>query len=341
MSTTKNEKKGGELMAGESVKTGRLGRRSERGATMVVVSICLLPLLVMVALVVDLGQKRHLEASAQNAVDAAALASTYHVRYVQPGNLDHATTIAKEKVDQSFNIDESSWDSCVDPDHLPTLPPSHAGSCISFEQRADATGSLVWYVKIRLPSHHFNTLFAGVFGQNTLTVMSYGGADGGNGETAPTIASTSTTLTPEQICNNDITMDFSTQANALTQQMINDYMAANPGADLVAQWWDYTDMANPVPMNTIPSFTLPGSCGSQTQAHIDLWVQLWAQNWGYYWYNRCMFQYAMVVNYDYSKVTAGVCAVPGLFPNGYVPPTDTTTGGGNITSTTQKPITLG
>lgn len=73
------------------------------------------------------------------------------------------------------------------------------------------------------------------------------GEDGGNGETAPTNPPTSTTLTPEQQCNSEITMDFSTQANALTQQMVDAYIAANPGVDLVAQWWDYTDMNNPVP----------------------------------------------------------------------------------------------
>ncbi|MCB1027753.1 MAG: hypothetical protein KDB24_08330, partial [Microthrixaceae bacterium] len=54
-------------------------RATDRGATLPVVAAMVVPLVVMVALVVDIGAKRQQEAQAQAAVDAAALAGTYSV----------------------------------------------------------------------------------------------------------------------------------------------------------------------------------------------------------------------------------------------------------------------
>ena len=321
----------------------RLGNRNERGATMIIAAICLVPLLVMTALVVDIGQKKQLEASAQSAIDAAALAATYNVRYVKAGDLDHATQVAKDKVSQGFDIDPSLWDTCNDPSRLETLPPGHAGKCISFEQRPDATGNLVWFVKIKLPEFRFSTFFAGAFGENVLSVQSVGGADGGIGDAPPTSAQTTTTRSPEQVCM-DAIGDASTDQVVLdVKKQIDDYMAAHPGEQIVFTWWDGTSVPNPMPIGSIPTFVKPSECGPTTQLMIDWWVHEYWYNWEWYWYNDCLWRYLPAVNNDWNLLSAGICQTPSLRPKGYIPPAATTTTNSATTSTTttSKPILPG
>lgn len=306
-------------------------RRGERGASLILVAMALIPLLIVVSLVVDIGNQRQLEAAAQGAVDAAALASTYTVRNLAPGDLVRATAVAKAKVKQGFDIDPTGWATCKDPDHLANIPAGETGTCISFEQRANLSGQMVWYSKIKLPEVRYGTFFARTFGEDRINVESFGGADGGGGSTPPTYATTTTTTTPEQKCADFRDAAFWNQAYAIAEQTIAAYQAANPGATILALWWDGTPMTSAQPP-TSPTFVWPPECDNLPHDPADTawrWTNVYPQT--YYW--ACIDVYWKIYS-DSTLIPAGVCKVPNVVPGGYVPPTPsdpTTTTSGNIT----------
>ncbi len=95
-------------------------------------------LLVLAAMVVDLGLARDTKRQSQNAADASALAAG-NVLYETGGVclaipcIPKAVTAAKSYAETNFGVATSAWNSCSDPTPLAYVPILEAGSCISFD----------------------------------------------------------------------------------------------------------------------------------------------------------------------------------------------------------------
>lgn len=137
-------------------------RRSERGAVLVLVAITMVSLVIIAAIVVDIGYAKQQRRSSQNSADAAALAAAQDLDGTS-SKLPTAMATAKrwaEKNDAAFTA--SSWTGCKDPLALPVRPETN-NPCISF-----STDLLT--VRVQLPSVTTPTFFAGVMQTDPLTV---------------------------------------------------------------------------------------------------------------------------------------------------------------------------
>jgi Flp pilus assembly protein TadG len=144
--------------------------RDERGAVAVVVAVLAVTLFVVAALVVDLGFARDTKRQSQNAADASALAAgnvLYEVNAsctVVPC-LTNAVTSAKSYAEVNFDIAQTSWDTCVDATPLAYVPPTEAGSCISFDQSAKPT-----QVRVVVPTRSVDTGLGVLAGVNQIDI---------------------------------------------------------------------------------------------------------------------------------------------------------------------------
>jgi hypothetical protein len=124
------------------------GRRDEHGFVVVLVALSLLVILVLTALVVDLGQGRQRRRSSQNAADAAALASVQELPdgpwqtagedYVNDNDFDASVA----------SLERGDWD-----DSTETFTTDPAGECV--EAVTEETG---------------DSIFGGVVGDDEITV---------------------------------------------------------------------------------------------------------------------------------------------------------------------------
>lgn len=95
-------------------------------------------LLVLAAMVVDLGLARDTKRQSQNASDASALAAG-NVLYQTGGPclaipcISQAVAAAKSYAQTNFGVATSAWNGCSDPAPLAYVPLLEAGSCISFD----------------------------------------------------------------------------------------------------------------------------------------------------------------------------------------------------------------
>lgn len=319
--------------------------RSDRGASLIMVSMLLVPLMIVVAMVLDIGAKRQREASAQNAVDAAALAATYSIRNVKPGDLGVATRVAHQKVEASFRLEAGAWDSCTDSKALAQIAPGQAGTCVSFAQKTLPDGSTVWIARVVLPPTEFPTLFASIFGRNKIEVASAGGADGGATVAPTTVGSTTTTtVTPEEACKRALDELAWGPASDAATKAFADWITANPGLNPVAVWWNGTDAAtSPPPSSGIPTYTQPDSCIGVGIGDASNWPDKYTNTYAWAWFDECRGYWWTKTGGDWSLLAGPVCEFPGV-----VDPIQPTVPGGSTTSTpipiqttTTRPITLG
>ena len=132
-------------------------RRDERGAVAVMVALVSTFLLVLAAMVVDLGLARDTDRQSQNAADASALAAG-NVLYTTGGPclaipcIPQAVAAAKSYAQTNFGVATSAWNSCTDPAPLAYVPLLEAGSCISFDS-ARATAQ----VRVVVPTRTVDT----------------------------------------------------------------------------------------------------------------------------------------------------------------------------------------
>ncbi|MEZ5382300.1 MAG: Tad domain-containing protein [Microthrixaceae bacterium] len=330
-----------------------IGRRSDRGATLPVVAVMIVPLTIMVALVVDIGAKKQLEAQAQGAVDAAALASTYSVASINPGDLDAAALIAQKKVEQNFKIKPGSWDSCIDPDHYALLPPGVAGECISFD---DSGANPV--ARVKLPPVEFRSFFGRIVGMDSISVESSSGADGQNGpgssvpgSTVPPSSSAggSSTSTPTTTVEEGCLQQFATNhwddVWADYEATIRSQVDAQLTADNYdsGQWWDGSPESAPAPstgLTTPPN--IPAGCSGVPGVDPPTWRDWDEWHWDDMWRIACEDWFIA----DRGFLPDGVCGFGSEHPptgsggptSSTTPPSSTPGGGGPGTS---GDITLG
>lgn len=319
--------------------------RTDRGASMIMVSLLLVPLMIVVAMVLDIGAKRQREAAAQNAVDAAALAATYSIRNIKPGDLAVATRVAHEKVEASFRLADGAWDSCRDAQALAQVASGQAGTCVSFDQRTLADGSTVWIARVVLPPTEFPTLFASIFGRNKIEVASAGGADGGASVAPTTVGTTTTTvISPVDECNAALDSLAWDSASVAAAKAFADWISANPGLDPVAVWWNGDDAAtSPPPADGIPTYTQPDSCIGLGIGDASAWPERYTGTYGWAWHSECSGYWWTKVGGDWSLLSGPVCAFPGI-AGPIMPPEPggtTTSTSIPIETTTTRPITLG
>lgn len=120
------------------------GRR-ERGAALTVVAIAVVPLLIMVALVVDVGYAKQRRRLVQSTADAAALAAAQEL---DGGGDQVARAVAAAKTWAAKNQPEltaGSWAGCSDPTAL-AYRPEAGNTCISFD-----SSSAPSKVRVRIP----------------------------------------------------------------------------------------------------------------------------------------------------------------------------------------------
>jgi hypothetical protein len=136
---------------------GRADRPGERGIALIIFALMLFSLLLITAMVVDLGAVYAHRRNDQNAADAAALAGAQEL----PDMAAAVTTIklyANETLDGAYV--NSDWNRCAsDPGALPLVAPNN--NCISFNPARTR-------VRVRLPDQEYDTFFASVAGIETI-----------------------------------------------------------------------------------------------------------------------------------------------------------------------------
>ena len=146
----------------------------ERGAVAVVVALSITVLVILVALVVDLGLARDTRRVSQNAADASALAaanSLYPVAgcvggVAKPCTAD-AIAAVKSYAATNFGVTAGEWASCST-----ALPSGYVGqggtSCIAFNNN----GVNPTKVFVKVPVRDVSTSFAGIIGKSQIAVGS-------------------------------------------------------------------------------------------------------------------------------------------------------------------------
>ena len=146
----------------------------ERGAVAVVVALSITVLVILVALVVDIGLARDTRRVSQNAADASALAaanSLYPVAgcvggVAKPCTAD-AIAAVKSYAATNFAVTAGEWASCTS-----SLPSGYVGqggtSCIAFNNN----GVNPTKVLVKIPVRNVSTSFAGIIGKSQIAVGS-------------------------------------------------------------------------------------------------------------------------------------------------------------------------
>ena len=145
------------------------------------VSLCVVFLLLMTALVIDIGYAKQYRREAQGSADAAALAAA------QDLGLDNWSVVAPATAKRYAGandpyLSDSSWRSCADSERLAYIPSgTGTGTCVSFDSGLTPTT-----VRVRLPNHDTPAFFGGIAGSNGYGVYAAAtarrtGAAGNNG----------------------------------------------------------------------------------------------------------------------------------------------------------------
>jgi hypothetical protein len=105
-------------------------------------------MLIVAAVVVDLGYARQLRRTSQNSADAAALAAAQELDG-RADQFSRAVTTAKTWAGRNLsNLNDAAWQSCIDATPLAYVPAgSAAGSCVSFDSPTTPTR-----VRVRVPT---------------------------------------------------------------------------------------------------------------------------------------------------------------------------------------------
>lgn len=132
-------------------------RREESGAVTVIVAVVVSAiLLVLCAIVVDLGHARDVKTRAQNAADASALAGA-NALYLASSTPDFAAAVAAAKTYASVNYETTAadWTGCTDSAQLAYVPPGET-PCISFDRQVRPTK-----IRVLVPIRQLTSRFAG------------------------------------------------------------------------------------------------------------------------------------------------------------------------------------
>lgn len=145
--------------------------RDEEGAIAILVAISCMMLLIVCALVVDLGFARDTKRQSQNAADASALAAGNTVYLTNPnGDFAAAVAAAKTYASANFGVPAAAWSGCKDADHLLYVPDA-LNSCISFDASVQPKK-----VRVTMPTRDVPGSFAGVTGVSKIPITTTAGA---------------------------------------------------------------------------------------------------------------------------------------------------------------------
>ena len=159
----------------------RRASRDEHGLVAVMFALMAMILLILCALVVDLGLARDTRRQAQNAADASSLAAA-NVLYPTSGVcasgtppstppcFDDAIAEAKSYAQANFKVSAADWSSCTDSDHY-YVPPSST-ACISFADDTLATTRPAQPTKVRVlvPTRTVQTAFGFLAGTTQIPI---------------------------------------------------------------------------------------------------------------------------------------------------------------------------
>ena len=160
---------------------GRGRSRDEEGLVAVLFALTAVILLVLAAMVVDLGLARDTRRQSQNAADASSLAAA-NVLYPTSGACSAGSTPAvapcfQDAVDAAkayalanFQVTAADWTSCTDSDHF-YVPPS-SSPCISFADDTLGTAKPSQPTKVRVvvPTRTVQTAFGFLAGTTQIPI---------------------------------------------------------------------------------------------------------------------------------------------------------------------------
>lgn len=119
--------------------------RRERGVSLTVVALAMVPLLIITALVADVGYAKQRRRTFQATADAAALAAAQELDG-GPTQISRAIVAVKTWTTKNQpELTSSRWNGCSDPDAL-TYRPDTGNTCISFDSASTPSK-----VRVRLP----------------------------------------------------------------------------------------------------------------------------------------------------------------------------------------------
>lgn len=140
----------------KAVQTRR--HEPESGVTIVLLALVMVALLIMAAIVVDLGGARQRRRQAQGTADASSLAGAQLLSTASP--IASATAEAKTFALTNFNF--SDWSNCTDPSPLPVT--AAGTTCISFDSSVNPNR-----IRVYIP-YTYTTAFGGVIGARSVKV---------------------------------------------------------------------------------------------------------------------------------------------------------------------------
>lgn len=148
--------------------------RAERGAVAIVFALSVTVLVILVALVVDLGFAQDTRRVSQNSADASALAGA-NALYpsgvcvssgAKPCVAD-AVSQVKSYAQTNFNVSAAAWASCNATPPTGYNVTASGTPCIAFDSATSPTK--VW---VRMPDRGVGTFFAGILGRQSIAVGS-------------------------------------------------------------------------------------------------------------------------------------------------------------------------
>lgn len=149
---------------------------------MTIIVLMIVPLLIITALVMDVGYAKHRRRQIQSSADAAALAAAQELDGTS-GQLTRAVAAAKEWAGKNNELlTADSWTGCRDEGALPHRPDTAAdNTCISFDSAGSPTT-----VRVRIPSEAQPRFFGQMADDVTISVSAHAVAT----RTAPAPVST-------------------------------------------------------------------------------------------------------------------------------------------------------
>lgn len=136
-------------------------RRSEEGATVLVVAFSMLIILGFAALTIDIGFGFNERRIDQTFADVSVMAGALETF------ADDADIVAKVKDIATANgIDPAGWAGCTDPDRPPGFSPLVGEQCISLGGFFDGEGGT--FLRVRIPEQQTDTTFGRLLGVNAL-----------------------------------------------------------------------------------------------------------------------------------------------------------------------------
>ena len=143
--------------------TRRRAVEDERGAVLIILTIVMSLLLLMVALVADLGNARQERRQAQATADAASLAGAGEM-LTSGWTWNNVVTRVKDYARINWGVTTTKWVGCTDSASL-SYQPDAAGACIS----ADSS-SVPTKLRVRVPTKAVEVGFAKIIGITSLNV---------------------------------------------------------------------------------------------------------------------------------------------------------------------------